>query len=153
MFDELLYLFLRALEFDGDDPLPLIKEWNATIAHVQEVFDRMTDKNLRLVEERHGRWIAQPPDFDLCGVEYYQCSECGKEQQTPSNYCQFCGAWNEGWKWCVWQDEDNEGVYCTAHIHEDRVLNCPYKNLEERQRAVYPCQDYRPMNGGQDDGT
>ena len=50
--------------------------------------------------------------------------------------------------WCVWQDEDNEGVYCTAHIHEDRVLNCPYKDLEERQRADYPCQDYRPIDGG-----
>lgn len=99
---------------------------------------------------RHGRWIAQPLDFDLCGVAYYQCSECGKEQQTPSHYCQFCGARMEGWKWCVWQDEDNEGVYCTAHIHEDRVLNCPYKNLEERQRSDYPCQDYRPMNGGHD---
>ena len=102
---------------------------------------------------RHGRWIEQPLDFDLCGVAYYQCSECGKEQQTPSHYCQFCGARMEGWKWCVWQDEDNEGVYCTAHIHEDRVLNCPYKNLEERQRADYPCQDYRPMNGWQHDGT
>lgn len=100
---------------------------------------------------RHGRWIEQPLDFDLCGVAYYQCSECGKEQQTPSNYCQFCGARMEVWKWCVWQDEDNEGVYCTAHIHEDRVLNCPYKNLGERQRADYPCQDYRPMNGGQDE--
>ena len=100
---------------------------------------------------RHGHWIEQPLDFDLCGVAYYQCSECGKEQQTPSHYCQFCGARMEGWKWCVWQDEDNEGVYCTAHIHEDRVLNCPYKNLEERQRADYPCQDYRPMDGGQDE--
>ena len=45
---------------------------------------------------RHGRWIEQPLDFDLCGVAYYQCSECGKEQQTPSNYCQFCGANNGG---------------------------------------------------------
>ena len=106
-----------------------------------------------VVEVRHGRWIKQPLDFDLCGVAYYQCSECGKEQQTPSHYCQFCGARMEGWKWCVWQDEDNEGVYCTAHIHEDRVLNCPYKNFEERQRANYPCQDYRPMKGGRDDGT
>ena len=100
---------------------------------------------------RHGQWIEQPPDFDLCGVAYYQCSECGKEQQTPAHYCQFCGARMEGWKWCVWQDEDNEGVYCTAHIHEDRVLNCPYKDLEERQRADYPCQDYRPMDGWQYD--
>lgn len=40
---------------------------------------------------RRGKWIEQPLDFGLCGVAYYQCSECGKEQQTPSNYCQFCG--------------------------------------------------------------
>ena len=105
-----------------------------------------------VAEVRHGRWVEQPPDFDLCGVTYYQCSECGKEQQTPSHYCQFCGARMEGRKWCVWQDEDNEGVYCTAHIHEDRVLNCPYKDLEERQRADYPCQDYKPIDeGGQDE--
>lgn len=45
-----------------------------------------------VVPVRHGKWIEQPLDFDLCGVAYYQCSECGKEQQTPSNYCQFCGA-------------------------------------------------------------
>lgn len=45
---------------------------------------------------RHGRWIEQPHDFDLCGIAYYQCSECGKEQQTPSNYCQFCGARMDG---------------------------------------------------------
>ena len=96
MLDELLYVFLRALEFDGDDPLPLINEWNAAVAHVQEVFDRMTDKDPLLVEVRHGRWIKQPLDFDLCGVAYYQCSECGKEQQTPSNYCQFCGAKMDG---------------------------------------------------------
>lgn len=56
-------------------------------------------------------------------------------------------------RWCIWQDEDTIGVYCTAHIHEDRVLNCPYKNLEERQRADYPCQDYRPMDGVRKDGT
>ena len=45
-----------------------------------------------VMEVRHGHWIEQPLDFDLCGVVYYQCSECNKEQQTPSNYCQFCGA-------------------------------------------------------------
>lgn len=49
-----------------------------------------------VVEVRHGRWSEQPLDFDLCGVAYYQCSECGKEQQTPSNYCQFCGAKMDG---------------------------------------------------------
>lgn len=49
-----------------------------------------------VVEIRHGYWIKQSPDFDLCGVAYYQCSECGKEQQTSSNYCQFCGAKMDG---------------------------------------------------------
>ena len=49
-----------------------------------------------VVEVRHGRWIEQPLDFDLCGVAYYQCSECRKEQQTSSNYCQFCGAKMDG---------------------------------------------------------
>ena len=96
MLGELQHLFLRALKFNGDNPMTLISEWNDAIAHVQEVFDRMTDKDPRLVEVRHGRWIEQPLDFDLCGVVYYQCSECGKEQQTPSNYCQFCGANNGG---------------------------------------------------------
>lgn len=99
MLDELRDLFLRALKFDSKDKfdrIPLIREWNEAVANVQEVFDRMTDKDPRLVEVRHGRWIEQPLDFDLCGVAYYQCSECGKEQQTPSNYCQFCGANNGG---------------------------------------------------------
>lgn len=45
---------------------------------------------------RHGRWIEQSPDFDLCGVAYYKCSECGKEQQLNSHYCQFCGAKMDG---------------------------------------------------------
>lgn len=49
-----------------------------------------------VVEVRHGRWIEQSPDFDLCGVAYYKCSECGKEQQLNSHYCQFCGAKMEG---------------------------------------------------------
>ena len=45
-----------------------------------------------VAEVRHGRWIEQSPDFDLCGVAYYKCSVCGKEQQLNSHYCQFCGA-------------------------------------------------------------
>lgn len=32
-----------------------------------------------VIEIRYGYWIKQPSDFDLCGVAYYQCSECGKE--------------------------------------------------------------------------
>lgn len=57
MLDELLYVFLRALEFDGDDPLPLITEWNYAIARVQKVFERMTDKDAKLVE------VIQNHDF------------------------------------------------------------------------------------------
>lgn len=45
-----------------------------------------------VAEVRHGYWIEQSPDFDLCGVAYYKCSECGREQQLNSHYCQFCGA-------------------------------------------------------------
>ena len=61
MLDELLYVFLRALEFDGDDPLPLITEWNYAIARVQKVFDRMKDKDAKLVDVvRCGECIHRP---------------------------------------------------------------------------------------------
>lgn len=41
--------------------MPLIEEWNDAIAHVQEVFDRMTDKDPRLVEVRHAKEICTNP--------------------------------------------------------------------------------------------
>lgn len=56
-------------------------------------------------------------------------------------------------RWCEWQEEDAEGVYCTAHLHEDRSLQCPYKDNVERKSKKYPCQDYRAVDGGKDDGT
>lgn len=42
----------------------------------------------------HAHWVEQSPDFDLCGVAYYKCSNprCGKEQQRQTHYCSFCGA-------------------------------------------------------------
>lgn len=61
VLNELLYVFLRALEFDGDDPLQLITEWNYAIARVQKVFDRITDKDAKLVEVvRCGECIHRP---------------------------------------------------------------------------------------------
>ena len=108
MLDELLYVFLRALEFDGDDPLPLINEWNAAVAHVQEVFDRMTDKDSNLMVVKRGQWISDSPgkrfgkpvrlDKDGCPVDSCHCSECGDwltasdEYPARGRYCPNCGA-------------------------------------------------------------
>lgn len=94
MLDELLYVFLRALEFDGDDPLPLINEWNTAVAHVQEVFNRMTDKDPRLAESKHGQWI---PTHDADKLRCSQCDVIHLIAQYPHgeiNYCPNCGARN-----------------------------------------------------------
>lgn len=45
--------------------------------------------------------------------------------------------------WCEYQGVDEEGIYCTAHLAEGRVLSCPYPNTEERLKAEYPCSDYK----------
>lgn len=50
-------------------------------------------------------------------------------------------------RWCEWQEEDTDGVYCTAHICENRVFQCPYKDNAERISTEYPCQDYLAMEG------
>lgn len=81
MLDELLYVFLRALEFDGDDPLPLITEWNYAIAHVQKVFDRMTDKDAKLVEVVRCRDCKHYNAGFECLIEGYGI-------ERPSDY--FC---------------------------------------------------------------
>ncbi len=47
--------------------------------------------------------------------------------------------------WCDWQGEDDQGVFCLAHWHEGRILNCPYSSPEDREKAEYPCSDYRPL--------
>ena len=39
-----------------------------------------------------GKWVEQPKDFDLCGVEYFACNQCGFECQLKYNYCPNCGA-------------------------------------------------------------
>lgn len=47
--------------------------------------------------------------------------------------------------WCgnQWVDE-NGVVACLAHLAEARVLNCPYKDNEDRLSHEYPCSDYEP---------
>lgn len=39
-----------------------------------------------------GKWTKQPKDFDMCGVEYFACSQCGFECQLTYNFCPNCGA-------------------------------------------------------------
>ena len=46
--------------------------------------------------------------------------------------------------WCKQQGKDDEGIFCTAHLHEGRAFNCPYANPEARLKAEYPCSDYEP---------
>lgn len=92
MLSELRHLFLRALEYNGDNPMPLIVEWNDAISHVQEAFDRMTDKDPRLAESKHGQWI---PTHDN---EKKRCSCCdvihliAQYPHGEINYCPNCGA-------------------------------------------------------------
>ena len=136
----------------------IVLDWDCTSQDALDAIKAIPAADV--VEVRHGRWEnLQGNKYHERDMRILRCSLCRNfldmsgvnAGRGDANYCPSCGAKMDGWKWCVWQDEDNEGVYCTAHIHEDRVLNCPYKNLEERQRADYPCQDYRPMDGGQDD--
>jgi len=49
----------------------------------------------------HGKWVEQHSDFDLCGIVYYECSECKREQQVKWHYCPNCGAKMDG----GWDDE------------------------------------------------
>lgn len=44
------------------------------------------------VERKTGKWAKQQKDFDLCGVEYFACSQCGFECQLTYNFCPYCGA-------------------------------------------------------------
>lgn len=47
--------------------------------------------------------------------------------------------------WCKNQGIDEKGVYCTAHIHECRVFNCPYKDYDEMMASYPHCSDYVKM--------
>lgn len=45
--------------------------------------------------------------------------------------------------WCENQREDDEGIYCIAHLYEGRVLDCPYASKEEMIFLTKQCHDYR----------
>lgn len=45
--------------------------------------------------------------------------------------------------WCSKQMIDETGdTCCLSHLHEGRVLKCPYNDVEDRLRDKYPCADY-----------
>lgn len=39
--------------------------------------------------------------------------------------------------WCYYQEEDLDGVYCTAHLADDRIFNCPYWNNKESLKSQF----------------
>lgn len=57
---------------------------------VLRIIKDIPDANV--VERKTGKWVEQPKDFDLCGVEYFACSGCGFECQLTYNFCPNCGA-------------------------------------------------------------
>lgn len=42
---------------------------------------------------------------------------------------------------CNQQAVDEEGIYCTAHLAEDRVFNCPY-TIDTIEMAKKKCVDF-----------
>ena len=54
--------------------------------------------------------------------------------------------------WCAFQGEDEEGVYCTAHLVEDRILACPYKSRKDYDEStkLYKCVDMEPLESKED---
>lgn len=57
---------------------------------VREEFDKLPAADVKPVVR--GKWTKQPKDFDMCGVEYFACSQCGFECQLTYNFCPNCGA-------------------------------------------------------------
>ena len=64
--------------------------------------DRLCDyedvmQSNRLVEQKHGRWVAVPSS-DMMTGKAYKCSECGKMRYGSymPNYCQCCGSRMDG---------------------------------------------------------
>lgn len=58
---------------------------------VEALCQLFKDKN-SYAKIKHGKWIKQDTSFDLCGVDYYKCSLCGKETQTRYTNCPWCTA-------------------------------------------------------------
>lgn len=51
-------------------------------------------------------------------------------------------------KFCYWHivtEENPEGTDCSANLAEGRCFKCPYKTLEDRNNADYPCSGYKPV--------
>lgn len=69
------------------------KAYNEGVKAVEDYIANLPAANV--VEVVHGEWIKDTT-FDLCGIDYYKCSVCGKEQQIEYPYCPNCGARMDG---------------------------------------------------------
>ena len=41
---------------------------------------------------KHGKLIKQGVAFDLCGIDYYNCSLCDQSSQIETPFCPHCSA-------------------------------------------------------------
>ena len=69
-------------------------ERNANVLSIRQAVRDVPAANV--VERKKGKWAKQQKDFDLCGVEYFACSQCGFECQLTYNFCPDCGAKMDG---------------------------------------------------------
>lgn len=80
MLDELRDLFLAALKFDGEDAMPLVRDWNLAVKHVQEYFNDLTYKDPNAVPVVRCRDCKHRVKNSCDSVEFYECDHMGLGQ-------------------------------------------------------------------------
>lgn len=86
------------LECDCDCNLQVLYVCAIQAAELRErlkYYENLNEKyksSVDVAKVKHGKWVKQGTSFDLCGVDYYKCSICGKETQTKYPNCPWCAA-------------------------------------------------------------
>lgn len=103
-------------------------------------------KTLRLLMKslqaycRKENYCEQLQKLDLAHLEW----ETERNAATVMMNSMYGVSQSEGMRWCKKQMEDTEKrLICAAHLAEGRAFECPYKNADEREKADYPCTDYK----------
>lgn len=90
------------LECDCDCNLQVLYVCSVQAAELRErlkYYENLNEQckySVDVAETKHGKWVKQSTSFDLCGVDYYKCSLCGKETQTRYPNCPWCTAKMDG---------------------------------------------------------